>query len=127
MSVRTIEQKITAASDFNGVLPTTTKVLEFDMERFPTDTVGGLFDFENSNPLQVHQVLIKFGGQTTWSLVIVDVDTVETTLASGTTEAELLVTNQVGPLAQFILLEGQALKLVTSGASAAMVARISVN
>jgi len=127
MSARTIEQKIAAGSNFDGTAPTTTRVNEKDMERYPEDTVGGLFEFGLDRPTDLIQVMIKFGGQATWSLSLVDADDVEIVLASGTTEASFFSTTDVGPLAGLLLLEGQRLKLVTAGASTAMVARVSVD
>jgi len=122
MALRTIEQKITAASQFNGAPPVGPAVNEYDMERYPTGVVGGLFDFANANPLELKQIFVKFGGQSSWSLSLVDVDAVETVLLSGTTET-FLANLTLG----LILLQGQKLKFVTTGATTAMVARITVD
>lgn len=120
--MRTIEQKITATNQFSGVAPATTKVIQFDMERFPTDTVGGLFDFGLTRPARLEQIFVKLGGQSSWSLALVDVDAVEATVLSGTTEAQIVNTSL-----KLVLLEGQKLKLVTTGATTAMVARITID
>jgi hypothetical protein len=122
MAIRTIEQKITAGSQFTGAAPAGAAVLNNDMERHPTGVVGGLFNFATTKPVRVEQFSIKFGGQASWTLNLVDVDAVETLLLSGTTEASLVNTS-LRPW----LLEGQKLKLVTVGATTAMVARISVD
>lgn len=120
MALRTIEQKIAAASQFTGVAALGAVTREYDMERYPEGTVGGLFDFVNPNPIQVKQIFIKLGGQSAWSLKLVDVDAVETEILAGTTET--FVANQT--LNQ-ILLQGQKLKLTTTGATTAMVARVT--
>lgn len=122
MSFRTIQQKIAALSQFNGAAPAAAAVQGNDMEAHPAGTVGGLFNFGNSDPVQVKQIFIKFGGQSSWSLALVDVDAVETTLLSGTNET-FLANLTLG----LILLQGQKLKLVTSGATTAMTARITVD
>jgi hypothetical protein len=127
MAVRTIEHKIAAGSQFDGQVPTTTKVIEKDMERFPEDSQGGLFDFEFTRPFSLVQLVIKFGGQSSWSINLVDTDGTEVELVSGTTETEFITTQEVGALAGLILLEDHKLKLVTTGASTAMVARCSVD
>jgi len=118
MALRTIEQKITAASQFTGVAPVGTVTREYDMERYPTGTVGGLFDFANPNPIQLKQFFAKLGGQSSWSLSVVDVDGVATALLSGTTEAFIANTTL-----NLVILQGQKLKLVTTGATTAMTAR----
>lgn len=120
--MRTIEQKITATYQFNGVAPTTIKVDQYDMERFPTDTVGGLFDFGMTKPARLEQVIVKLGGQSSWSLSLVDVDATEVVILSGTTEVQV-----VNASLKLVMLEGQKLKLVTAGATTAMVARVTVD
>jgi len=120
MAIRTIEQKITAGSQFTGAAPTTTMARAYDMERYPTDTVGGLVDFANPNPIQIKQIFIKFGGQASWTLKLIDVDNVKTTLLSGTNET-YLANLTLG----LILFQGQKLELVTVAATTAMVVRVS--
>ena len=121
MGVRTIQQAITAGNDFDGSAPAGSVVRGSDIEAYPAAATGGLFDFGNANPLEVFQISIRLGGQTTWTLSVVDIDAVETVAWSGTTEASFVTL--AGD--RFLLLEGQTLKLVTSGASTAMRARIS--
>jgi len=120
MALRTIEQKITAGSQFTGAAPAGTVTRELDMERYPTGTVGGLIDFANPNPIQVKQIFIKLGGQSSWTLQMVDTDAVATTVLSGTTETFVANTTL-----NLILLQGQKLKLVTVAATTAMVARVT--
>lgn len=121
MPARTVQQSISATDQFDGTAPTGTAVFGNDMEAFPEEDVGGLFDFANKDPIQILQIAIKFGGQTSWSLVLVDIDAVEITIAAGTTETQLWdVTSR------FVILQGQKLKLVTASATTAMVARISI-
>lgn len=122
MGFRTIEQKITAANQFTGAAPAGTAAMGNDMESFPAGTVGGLFDFANADPARVAQIAIKFGGQSSWALTLVDKDAVEVPLLNGTTETGL-VTTTCNPL----VLQGQKLKLVTTGATTAMRARITVD
>lgn len=121
MGVRTIEQKITATNQFNGAAPVGAAVLGNDMESFPAGAVGGLFDFANTGPIQVEQISIKLGGQTSWTLNLVDVDAVEVLVLSGTTEASVFDSTT-----KPYLLQGQKLKLDTVGATTAMRARMSV-
>jgi len=120
MALRTIEHKITAGSQFTGAAPVGTVTRELDMERYPTGTAGGLIDFANPNPIQVKQIFIKLGGQSSWTLQMIDTDAVATTVLSGTTETFVANTTL-----NLILLQGQKLKLVTVAASTAMVARVT--
>lgn len=122
MALRTLEQKITATNQFDGTAPSGAVTREYDMERYAAQATGGLFDFANANPIQLKQIFITFGGQATWSLSLVDVDAVETVLLSGTNETFLANTTL-----NLFVLQGQKLKLVTAGATTAMVARVTVD
>jgi hypothetical protein len=122
MAIRTIEQKITAAAQFTGAAPVGVAVKGDDLESYPAGAAGGLFDFANTDPIQVKQIAIKFGGQSSWALTLVDKDAVEVPLLAGTTETGLVTTT-----CNAYVLQGQKLKLVTTGATAAMRARISVD
>jgi hypothetical protein len=100
-----------------------------DMESYAEGVNGGLFDFGQENPILVQQVLVKFGsGTTSWTLSLVDVDAVETVVASASSAAPYLATLYDGDsVSGLILLQGQKLKLVSvGGPTTASVARISV-
>jgi hypothetical protein len=119
--MRTIEQTITATHNFNGGPPVGTPVAVDGMTSYPTAITGGLFDFgQDTAGIEVAQVFIKLGGQSSWSLSLVDNDATLTVVASGTTE-----TFYANPNWGLILLQHQTLKLVTSGASGAMKARVT--
>jgi len=122
MNARTIQQAITATNQFDGTAPAGAVTRANDIEAYPAAAAGGLFDFALANPAELVQVQIVLGGQTTWSLALVDVDATEVVLFSGTTEASFVTT----AADRIILLEGQTLALVTTGATTAMRARISV-
>lgn len=123
MGLRTIEQKINAGHQFDGTAPTGTVVNEFNMERYPAQNAGGLFDFGNAAPIKIEQIFIVFGGQSAWSLTLVDADnSAVVVLLSGTTETYLANTTL-----DLYLLQGQKLKLTTTGATTAMKARISLH
>ncbi|MBW2288645.1 MAG: hypothetical protein JRG90_12565 [Deltaproteobacteria bacterium] len=104
-------------------------VIDNNMESFPESVTGGLFDFENTRPIVISQIMIKFGsGTTSWSLVLVDLDAVEIELAAASSALPFISTDEAGALAGLILLEGQALKLTsTGGPTTASRARISVD
>lgn len=109
--------------------PSGTPSLGDDLESFVEGVTGGLFDFGNDNPIFLQQILVRFGsGTTSWSLSLVDVDSVETQIASGANADPLLSTRTAGALAGLIILEGQKLKLVSAGGpTTASVARVSVS
>lgn len=100
-----------------------------DMEAFPEGITGGLFDFENENPIIVQQIMIKFGsGTTSWSLVLVDVDAVETEVASASSAVPLVAAANDSLPGGLIILQGQKLKLTSAGGpTTASRARISVD
>lgn len=117
------------SSVWNGAAPVGAAVNENDMEAYPEGAVGGLFDFENEGPLIVKHAVIKFGsGTTSWSLSLVDVDSVETIVASASSASPYFASLWNGKdLSGLILLQGQKLKLVSiGGPTTASRARISV-
>lgn len=122
MSLRTIEQNILAGSQFTGAAPASVPILGNDLERYVPGVVGGLFTFNHDKPMRIEQISIKFGGQASWTLNLVDANAIETLLLSGTSEVSL-----VNSVLRPWLLQGQRLKLVTVGATTAMMARISVD
>jgi hypothetical protein len=99
-----------------------------DMEAFPEGVNGGLFDFENTDPIFICQIMVKFGsGTTSWSLVLVDADAVEVELASAASADPYIAAAHDGAPGNLIILQGQKLKLVSSGGpTTASRARISV-
>ena len=128
MSARTIEQKMNAASVWNGAAPVGNAVNANDMESFPEGAVGGLFDFGNTDPIRVLQVFVKFGsGTTSWSLTLIDKDAIETIVASAANSDPLVITPHDGGVGGMLLFDGQKLKLVSvGGPTTASQARISV-
>ena len=111
-----IKHQITAGSQFDGQVPSTTPAEENGVVVYPTDTQGGLFEFGmDAVPVALFEVMVKLGGQTSWTLKIIDGSTAFD-LASGTTEAQYLYR----PDEPVILLPGQKVELKTVGASAAM-------
>jgi hypothetical protein len=74
---------------------------------------------DNHRVRRVLALRVKFGGQTSWTLKIVDAESNEVTWLAGTTEANLVVTDQLE------LAPHDKLKLETVGASTAMVATVA--
>lgn len=120
MGYRTIEQKISATADFDGAAPVGAATYANDMESYPEGVAGGLFSFDNDGPIEIRQFFITLGGQTDWTLSVVDADAAETVVESGTTETYFAKLNW-----QLILLSGQKLKLETTAAATAMKARVT--
>lgn len=128
MSVRTIEHKLATATVWPGTAPTTGVVFGNDMEAYPEDAQGGLFDLGETKPMQVAQIVFKPGtGTTAWELAVVDVDAVEIPIASGADDSPYVATMDGGQNgAGFILLEGQTLKL-TSVTAPSTASRIRIS
>ncbi len=120
-----IKQIITATNDFDGAAATTTPADADGIRVYPTDTVGGLFDpltemGASGIPIEVVNFQVRFGGQTSWTLSLVDV-LGEVVITSGTTETSFFYDPDSETI---VLLPGQTLKLVTTGASTAMYAAL---
>jgi hypothetical protein len=93
------------------------------MNKYATDTKGGLFDFEQSEPIVVHNVMADFGGSVTYSLYVVNLDANGAVIAG----ESLLITSGTAATLSYVsrltLGVKQAVQLITTGASAAMKAR----
>jgi hypothetical protein len=118
-----IVQVITAASQFDGTVPSTNPIRSGEVDLYPTDVAGGLFDFDHNRPVVVSSVRLFLGGQSSWSLSIVAVSNREFVWLSGTSEPSFIA---AGKDVELPLLPGEKLKLVTTGASTVMEAFITV-
>jgi hypothetical protein len=120
-----IQQLITAASQFNGARSDSTLTAGNGMNKYATDTKGGLFDFEQSEPVIVHNILADFGGSVTYTVYIVNLDAAGAVIPG---ESLLLATGTGAllnlALQHIVLGSKQALQLTTTGATAAMKARV---
>jgi hypothetical protein len=118
-----IQQLITAGSQFNGARSDSALTTGNGMNKYATDTKGGLFDFEQSEPIVVHNVMADFGGSVTYSVYIVNLDDAGAVLAG----ESMLVTSGTAASLSYVsrltLGPKQAVQLITSGASAAMKGR----
>lgn len=124
MGFRIHRQKITAGAgnDFIGDAPGTVPISGSDIEKdFPTAALaGGLFDFDQDDPLEIAQVQLKLGGQASWSISILNADATEVVVFSGTTETSFFS----GPDKAFYLHAGQKLKVVTVGGGGGFTATV---
>ena len=121
MNISTIEQGITAGSDFDGTLPLGTPVRANDLIRYVAEAAGGLFDPGIVDPSEIYHIEIKLGGQTSWTLHKKDANGVEILLWAGTTEANFATVDSD----RMPILEKQTLLLRTTGATGDMKARVS--
>jgi hypothetical protein len=120
--ILTIQQSISAGSDFDGTPPTGAVVRGSGIWKYPEDVVGGLIDFALTAPHAVRSVELKLGGQSAWTVHKKDLDGRELLVICGTTENDFLTTEADS----FILTDGQVLVVRTTGANAALMARVSV-
>ena len=118
-----IQQLITAGSQFDGAKSTSTQTTGNGMNKFATDTKGGLFDFEQSEPIVVHNVMVDFGSSIAYQVFIVNLDA-NGAVISG--ESMLLTSGTAATLSYITRLTlgvKQAVQIKTTTASAAMVSR----
>ena len=125
MGVRVFEQIVNTGHIFNGTLPPGTPTTDNDIsKKWAAADTGGLFDFTLQDPAWLAQVQLILGGQTTWSLALVDIDGAELGIWSGTTESNFVALERE----RVLMLEGQTLKLRTVGNSSGPIkARIAVS
>lgn len=131
MSVTTIEQSVPSGSIMTGAAPAAEAVGVQDIRAHPIEagSGAGLFDFKNDRPYVIHQVFLKLGGQTAYSITHVDRNGVETILFTGGAEAFYLSTTENGgAVSGLILFEGETLLVKTNvNATNDIIARVSAD
>lgn len=120
-----IKQQISATDDFDGTLPTGTPTLNNGVYLYTEQAAGGLFIPVRQAELpwaevRVVGIEIRFGGQATWTISIVDTDDDEVIRWAGTVEDDFAMGAEDG----VILLPNQEFKLETTGAATAMYATV---
>jgi len=120
--ILTMEQRISAGGNFNGTLPPGTSVRSDGIEAFPVAATGGLFDFKLCSPYIIRSFELKLGGQTDWVIVKKDLQGTELILCCGTDETDFVTTEGES----MIITDRQLLLVRTSGATSALMARVSL-
>jgi len=120
----TVEQRITAGSNWNGVAPSTIPAIADGVKAYPTDTIGGLFDFgfgAEFDLWEVQRIAVDFNGVATKGIYIrksgaPDIPVYTSTLG---TEVKVLITDKI------ILAADETLVITSVGAATAMYARVT--
>jgi hypothetical protein len=115
-----ITHNMAIGHNFDGDVPSSTPVTTNGVKEYPVDAVddhGGLFEFTGSErrAITILGIQIKFGGQSTWAITILDPVVGSIPLINSTTETSYLRLD----VDAFTLLPGQKIKLVTTGTIAA--------
>ena len=122
LGIRTLEQRVISGNDFNGKVPTTELVLADSLESYPEDTQGGLFDLGLIEPVFVRSIELKMGGQSLWTINKRDRNGSEVLVFCGDDETDFVTTVRDA----FILTAKQLLVVRTTGATAALLCRVSI-
>ena len=117
-----MEQRITAGGGFDGTLPPGAIARKDSIEAYPPAATGGLFDLELKEPVFVRTVELKLGGQSLWTVHKRDKLGDEILVICGTNETDFITT----VAESFILTAKQTLVVRTTGATAALICRVSV-
>jgi len=121
-----IRQEISAGGNFDGTAPGTTPAFANQIQKYPAAAAGGLFnpyelEFAGEGKDKVVDLIgieLSLADQTSWNISKIDPDGNTVVLYSGTDETSFVVNLPD----KTVMLNGSTLKLVTSGASTAMVA-----
>jgi len=122
LGFRTMEQRISVGNDFNGTVPPGDMSRADSLELYPISVSGGRFDFSLDAPVFVRSVEIHLGGQSAWTLHKLDVNNRELLLMRGTDETDFMSTLSES----FIMTARQVLLLRTTGATAELLCRITI-
>lgn len=121
--ITTQEQQINAGNNFNGTVPPGEITRADGIESFPPAITGGRFNFEClTRPHVVRSVELHLGGQTVWTVHKRDLQGKELLVLCGTDETDFITTEGDS----FIMTTGQCLLVRTTGATAILFARVSV-
>lgn len=119
----TIEQRITAGAQFDGVAPTTTPATDADVgvQVWPTDTHGGLFAFGYGSfwLTEIQRIAANFGNATSVKITIVNTAGDEVDIYDAASGGTVLITDV------FRMSRDEKVKIVTVGATVAMVVRVT--
>lgn len=124
-----IEQRIDAGSQFDETAPSTTPADDKAVRVFPSDTQGGLFEFDFAGPdasfvtYQIDQIFADFADAAIVQIAIID-------SVTPTPNRSVLFTPAAGGYIMstpFELAWDQKLTIKTTGATAAMLARVSAS
>ena len=115
-----IQHQIASGSKFTGELPTTTPVFANSSNKYPVDTVGGLFKFENYKPTLVIHYVFDFGASVPYELAVVSLDSTGAEIVSERIVFEQGTARSVAgpPHYGFLLGANQALRVTNPGLSA---------
>jgi hypothetical protein len=122
LGLRTVEQRITAGGAFDGTVPPGTIVRKDSIEAYPPAATGGLFDLDLKEPVFVRTVELKLGGQSLWTVHKRDTFGDEILIICGTNETDFVSTQ----CESFVMTAKQKLVVRTTGATAALICRVSV-
>ena len=120
--ILTIQQSVSAGNDMDGTLPSGDVVRAHGIWKYPQNGHGGLIDFKLEAPHSVRAVELKLGGQSAWTVHKRDLDGRELLIICGKLETDFLTTEADS----FIMTDGQVLVVRTTGATASLMARVSV-
>ena len=131
LSIIGIQHQITAGAQFTGELPTVSSPAHVvtcanALNKFVADTKGGLFDFEQEEPLRVMQYHFDLGGSVAFVLTVETYDAAGSVISGESMQILAATSRIVVGTPNWVLGKNQKLKLTTSGAAAAMTARIYV-
>jgi len=116
-----IQQRITAGSQFNGAASTSAQTVANGMTKFATDTKGGLFNFEQNEPIVVHHLIANFGTSIAHQVFIVNLDAAGAVIAGESLLIASGTATFISLIPQVVLGVKQAIQLTTTGATLAMV------
>lgn len=121
-----IQHMLASGHDFNAALPTTFGAITVanGLNKFPIDTVGGLFNFEQHENIIITQFSFNFGGSVAYTLNIINTDASNSILAGETITVAGGTASTFHALPRLTLSARQMLQLVTTGGVGAMVARV---
>jgi hypothetical protein len=130
-----IQQRIASGQHFDGTLPAVAglTVANHCIYKYPSGNTGGLFFWENSEPIICGQVHVSLGASGDIHLYLVNLDpaTIGGVNPVALAGEEILIEEAAGVTyialdeARFktVILPGQALKLVTTNSSAVQIAQ----
>jgi len=115
-----IQQIITSGSHFNGAASDSAQTAGNGMTKYATDVKGGLFDFEQTEPIVVHHILADFGVSVTWTVNVVNLDPAGAVISGETLQLATGTGDKYASAVTAVILgHRQALQLITSGGGAA--------
>lgn len=112
-----IQQQTTGAGVFDGSAPAVTPTAANGMNKYALVVAGGLFNFEQSEPIKILQYQFDLGASVAYSIAIVNLDADGAVISGESMVIDAATSRYPSTRNPFWLTARQALQIIVAGAA----------